>query len=198
MKTISISCLISLLLLSCGSSKFYRKTMDKSFNDTIDYNIDEYRGLIFSSLKNELKNSNHIIFHFVPTNIEYSKEFSALVYDVTNNKKYSLTTPYDKPTELKIDLITEFDNNTHKYIITKYLNGEIDYILWLATQTDQSGLIPIHALYDIDLEGVSIRYVYRDFFDYNDPAIPFLETEFGKKAMENWPASRRFVRDNKP
>lgn len=167
---IQILCLIVLsICYGCSTPKFYNEIIStypegKQDDYVMKSSIKPHK-LVLRKLEKSLKNSNHIIYHYVPEATWYSKEFSGIVFDVENNKYYYFTNSRNRPRKVQVDTVYKYSNdNYYKFIIENYCQGKIDYLKKLGKISNHSGYRTSVVIYDINLKSDTIqRYTFRDF-----------------------------------
>jgi len=171
-----------MLLSSCSTPKFYNE-VKRIHIDYGEKSYDKHNKLILQEFTKLPINTNHIIYHYVHWGLYEPILFGALIYDVDNNKYYTVQNSEEHPDIMNISNIEVQKNDYQSFVLSKYLNGEIDYLIWLGNNHMKSGPIPIEAIYDIDLKNkVYKRFLYQNIdFLYG---MPYLETPEGKKALE--------------
>ncbi len=177
-KNISIGFILA-LLLSCSSSKIYKKIekITESHNRTASREVVFTKGfnltkIIFKNL-NESIGSDSIIYLFswnnhLPDNS--TKDFMALVFDKENHKTYNIYNDYEE--YRKISIKDTSDNfYEEQYLLDLYLKGEIDTIKEFENQFSSSEIGTNYYLFDVPLNKVTI--IEPVFFDEDGTPIKF-------------------------
>ncbi|MCF6167976.1 hypothetical protein [Lutibacter sp.] len=168
-----ISLLFILLCLGCATPKFYQEILStypkgKKDDFILKSSISPHK-IVFKSLKDELKNSSHIIYHFSPNAEWYSKEFSGVIYDVDNNRYYYFENSNKHPRKITVSEEYPYpEDNYYKFVIDNFRNGKIDYLKKLGEISGHSGYRTNEVIYDINLKKNSYnRYTFEDFLFMN-------------------------------
>src|SRR5690606_42071780 len=112
-----ISLLLILVCLGCTTPKFYTEiesTYSKEKKDDyVSKSSIKHHKIVFGALKDKLKNSEHIIYHYAP-NAEWNRiESSGVVYDVDNSKYYYLENSIEHPHNLIISDVIKYQNDEY-------------------------------------------------------------------------------------
>ena len=172
-KRILISSILLLAFVSCSSPKFF-----KEINST--YNTEEGskrssfdpHKLVLNKLEKELKNTDHIIYYFSPSNDWNSNVFSGALFDMDSKLYFYFENTKNNPRKVKISRVFGFPNdNYYKFVIDKYMEGEIEYLKKLG-KSNISGVRTTQTIYDIDLIGSKVKKeTFKNFLFLNGKPI---------------------------
>lgn len=173
--------LLSMSFIGCSTPKFYTEIarMQKEIRDDIDkaegntpnevrikgYDMNK---LVLKKMRNELKNTNHILYYNSPNSSFSSNKFWFTIYDVDNKVYYSLENndSYKK----QIDLIEKKDNLSDKfalYIFNNYMNNNCE-LLKNKGNVNISGVRTYEAIYEINLTNKENKHCYfKNFISIN-------------------------------
>jgi len=170
---ILLPALITLICFGCTTPKFYAELTStypkgKQDDDVMNAPISPHK-LVLNALRDELQNTEHIIYHYSPYPEWDSKEFSGAVYDVEKDKYYYFENSKEHPKKLSVSENYQYPNdNYYKFVIDNFRKGRIDYLKKLGETSNLSGYTAHDAIYDIDLKnGTSKRYTFGDFLFMN-------------------------------
>lgn len=162
-----------LICFGCTTSKFYAELIStyptgKQDDYLMNSSISPHK-LVLNKLKDELRNTQHIIYHYSPYPEWNSKKFSGVIYDVEMDKYYYFENSEEHPKKLSVSEKYQYpDDNYYKFVIDNFRKGKIDYLKKLGETSNLSGYTAHDAIYDIDLKkGISNRYTFGDFLFMN-------------------------------
>ncbi len=168
--------LLSISFIGCSTPKFYTEiaTMQKEIRDDIDkdegnpqsevrikgYNMNK---LVLKKMRDELKNTNHILYYYSPDSSFSSNKFWFTIYDVDNKIYYSLEN--NDLNNKQIDLIKKTDNLDDPsdgyalFVFNNYINNNCELIKNKGN-VNISGARTYEAIYEIDLTNKENKYCY--------------------------------------
>lgn len=170
-KFIILCLLLFIICFGCTNPRFYSEVLtayNKEVNGAAILSNDQHK-LVFKSLDDELKNVEHIIYHYSPYPEWNSKQFSGAIYDLSNDKYYYFENSKKHPRKLAISEKYPYPkDNYHKFIIDNFRNGKIDFLKKLGEISGHSGIRTREVIYDINLKEKSHdRYTFEDFLFMN-------------------------------
>lgn len=180
MRTVLV--ILSLVLLtSCSGSKFYNKISSKEYY--YSRLLDKRHEVILKKYEGIAVDTKHIIYFHIPVGDIGSPRFSGLIFDVDNNKYYSIENITGKPQDSTVEEVIFKGFDYRYYIISKYLEGKIGYLTWLGATLPPSEGVAVYTLYDINLEKKALKYEFYEIAFEGE--IPYFETEEGKQMLKD-------------
>ncbi|TPD69789.1 hypothetical protein FJA49_07735 [Flavobacterium microcysteis] len=165
--------LLSISFIGCSTPKFYTEiaTMQKEIRDDIDkaegnpqnevrikgYNMNK---LVLKKMRNELKNTNHILYYYSPDPSFSSNKFWFIIYDVDNKVYYNIEN--NDFNNKQIDLIEKTDKLSEKFalfVFNNYMNNNCE-LLKSKGNVNISGVRTYEAIYEINLTNKENKHCY--------------------------------------
>ena len=173
-----LSLVFFVILFGCGTTNFYRTTMylDKEESTVLKNNINER---VFLLLKDELKDTSHIIYLYLPDYMAVSKMTVCLLYDVDNKNYYRFF--IDPDSEITVEEAQSVENKYEFFVLKKYMEKKYDYLQNLNKEYYTSLGSTENRIYEIDLKRK--KHSFFRFFNF-----PFAKGKpyDGKEVIEKW------------
>ena len=182
-----ISTMVFCLFFSgCALPKFYKQIKKSNLDETYYNKFDK---AILEKFEMISPVTDHLCYIYVTDDDINSYKFSGLVYDFDNNKYYKIENDSGKPNDsyiIKLDGISK--NEYGGFLLSNYLEGNINHLVWLAK------IFPIHGTtsYDIinDIDIINNQYLRFKLSKIiiDDHGVPFLDTPEGKVELKKYSA----------
>ena len=161
------SIVLIILLSGCQSNRFYKTVRTLKFEKTSKYSrlFDNDQKRIFTKLKKELKNTNHIIYLYMPDYKAMSREDRGFIFDVDNGDYFSIIFGKDNAIVEK----TEYPKDSYEaFALEKYLDKKYEYLQNLYKDYVSPLGAAENTIYDINLK--EKKYTQLSFYNF-----PFLD-----------------------
>ncbi|GGB76679.1 hypothetical protein GCM10007424_15870 [Flavobacterium suaedae] len=166
------------LLTGCHATNFHRATLQLDKEKSTVLKNDTHEN-VFLLLEDELENTNHIIYLYLPNYIAVSKVTVCLLYDVDNNNYYRVfISPEEEITTEKIENVS---SKYEFFVLGEYLDKKYDYLQNLNKKYYTSLGSTENRIYEIDLKRK--KYSFFRFFNF-----PFANGKpyDGKEVIDDW------------
>ena len=163
-KEIKIIGIVLIILLSgCKSNNFYKAVSSMRLDKTskVSTLFDNKQKNVFTQLSKELKNTNHIIYLYMPNYTSLSRMTKGFIYDIDNKQYISIIFEGENAIVKKIEYPID---SYEAFILENYLDKKYEYLQNLYKNYAASSGASENVIYDIDLK--QKKYTQFSFFNF--------------------------------